>query len=65
MKLELKEISSIRSEALYHHQFHQFLLDIQAECGDLLDRTDVRWLSRGSALQEFFSLREEIGHIFG
>lgn len=61
MKPVVKAINSIRSKALYHRQFKQFLLDIQAEYGDAVYHTDVRWLSRGSTLQRFFSLREEIG----
>nr|XP_057931891.1 general transcription factor II-I repeat domain-containing protein 2 [Doryrhamphus excisus] len=61
MKPVIKTINYIRSKALCHRQFQQFLLDIQAEYGDVLYHTDVRWLSRGSALQRFFSLREEIG----
>ncbi|KAK7886513.1 hypothetical protein WMY93_026134 [Mugilogobius chulae] len=61
MKPVIKTINTIRSKALYHRQFQQFLHDIQAEYGDVLYHTDVRWLSRGTALQRFFSLREEIG----
>ena len=61
MKPVVKAINSIRSKALYHRQFQQFLLDIQAEYGDVIYHNDVRWLSRGSALQRFFALREEIG----
>lgn len=60
MKLVIKAINYIRSKALCHRQFQQFLLDIQAEHGDVVYHTDVRWLSRGSALQRFYSLREEI-----
>ncbi|XP_061403616.1 general transcription factor II-I repeat domain-containing protein 2B-like [Lethenteron reissneri] len=62
MKPVAKAINSIRSKALYHRQFQQFLRDIQAEYGDVVYHNDVRWLSRGSALQRFFSLKEEIGH---
>ncbi|XP_073807411.1 general transcription factor II-I repeat domain-containing protein 2-like [Danio rerio] len=62
MKPVAKVINSIRSKALYHRQFQQFLRDIQAEYGDLIYYNDVRWLSRGSALQRFFSLKEEIRH---
>ena len=62
MKPAVKAINSIRSKALYHRQFQQFLLDIQAEYGDVIYHNDVRWLSRGSALQRFFSLRGEIGN---
>ncbi|XP_053505708.1 general transcription factor II-I repeat domain-containing protein 2A isoform X1 [Ictalurus furcatus] len=61
MKPVIKAINYIRSKALCHRQFQQFLLDIQAEYGDVVYHNDVRWLSRGSALQRFYSLREEIG----
>lgn len=57
MKPVVKAIDSIRSKALHHRQFQQFLLDIQAEYGDVIYHNDVRWLSRGSALQRFFSQR--------
>ncbi|XP_070398336.1 general transcription factor II-I repeat domain-containing protein 2 [Nothobranchius furzeri] len=61
MKPVIKAINYICSKTLCHRQFQQFLLDIQAEYEDVLYHSDVRWLSRGSALQHFFSLREEIG----
>ena len=60
MKPVINAINYIRSKALCHRQFQQFLLDIQAEYGDVVYRNDLRWLSRGSALQHFYSLREEI-----
>uniref|UniRef100_A0A087XRL1 HAT C-terminal dimerisation domain-containing protein n=1 Tax=Poecilia formosa TaxID=48698 RepID=A0A087XRL1_POEFO len=58
MKPMIKAINYIRSKALCHRQFQQFLVDIQAEYGDVVYHNDVRWLSRGSALQRFYSLRE-------
>ena len=61
MKPVAKAINFIRSKALCHRQFQQFLHDIEAEYGDVLYHKDVRWLSMGSALQRFFSLRGEIG----
>ena len=61
MQPVVKTINFIRSKALHHRQFQRFLLDIDAEYGDVIYHTDVRWLSRGSALQCFFSLRREIG----
>ncbi|KAK0143094.1 General transcription factor II-I repeat domain-containing protein 2B [Merluccius polli] len=61
MQPVVKTINFIRSKALHHRQFQRFLLDIDAEYGDVIYHTDVRWLSRGSALQRFFSLRREIG----
>ncbi|XP_077340540.1 general transcription factor II-I repeat domain-containing protein 2-like [Lithobates pipiens] len=61
MKPVVKTINFIRSKAMCHRQFKQFLLDIQAEYEDVLYHNDVRWLSRGSALQRFYSLKKEIG----
>ena len=50
MKPVVKAINYIRSRALCHRQFQQFLEEIDAEYGDVVYYTDVRWLSRGSAL---------------
>ncbi|KAK2839523.1 hypothetical protein Q5P01_013263 [Channa striata] len=49
----------IRARGLYHREF-QALSDVDAEYGDVLYHSDVRWLSRGSLLQRFYSLRSEI-----
>ena len=61
MKPVAKAINFIRSKALCHHQFQQFLHDIEAEYGDVLYHNNVRWLRMGSALQRYFSLKGEIG----
>ena len=61
IKPVIKAINSIRSKALFHRQFQQFLLDIQGEYGDVVYHNDVRWLSRGTALQRFYALKKEIG----
>ncbi|GAA6087534.1 general transcription factor II-I repeat domain-containing protein 2-like [Tachysurus ichikawai] len=47
MKPVIKTINYIRTKALCHRQFQQFLLDIQAEYGDVVYHNDARWLSRG------------------
>ncbi|XP_073670885.1 general transcription factor II-I repeat domain-containing protein 2 [Paramisgurnus dabryanus] len=60
----VKAINFIRAKALYHRQFQQFLSDIEAQYGDVIYHNDVRWLSRGNALQRFFLLRREIGQFF-
>lgn len=60
MKPVIKAINYIRSRALSHRQFQQFLSEVHAEYGDVVYFTDVRWLSRGSALSRFYSLRQQI-----
>ena len=55
-----KAVSFIRSKALYQCQFQQFLHDIEDKYRDVLYHNDVRWLSMGSALQQFFSLRGKL-----
>jgi len=61
MKPVVKAINYIRFRALFHCQFQQFLKEIDAEYGDVVYYTDVRWLSRGSAPMCFYSLRQQIG----
>lgn len=60
MTTVVKTINLIRSRALNHREFRAFLSDIDAEYGDVLYHSNVRWLSRGSVLQRFYSLRSKI-----
>ena len=60
MNTVVKIVNIIRSRGLYHRQFQSFLSDVDADYGDVLYHSDVRWLSRGSVLQRFYSLKLEI-----
>jgi len=60
MGIVIKSINFIRSIGLNHRLFKEFLKSIEAEHGDVLYHTDVRWLSRGFILERFFNLRSEI-----
>ncbi len=60
MTTVVKTINLIRSRALNHREFRSFLSDIDAEYGEVIYHSNVRWLSHGSALQRFYSLRSEI-----
>ncbi|XP_037129559.1 general transcription factor II-I repeat domain-containing protein 2A-like [Syngnathus acus] len=53
-------INHIRSRALKHRQFRDFLAEIESEYEDVLYFTEVRWLSRGKVLKRFFELRAEV-----
>ncbi|XP_067391997.1 general transcription factor II-I repeat domain-containing protein 2-like [Emydura macquarii macquarii] len=60
MNTVVKTVNIIRVRALYHREFQTFLTDVDAEYGDLLYHSEVRWLSCGSVLRRFYSLRSEI-----
>jgi hypothetical protein len=60
MKDVVSIINFIRSNGLNHRQFQNFLVEINADYGDVLYYTTVRWLSRGRVLERFFMLRQEI-----
>ncbi|GBO36567.1 General transcription factor II-I repeat domain-containing protein 2A [Araneus ventricosus] len=53
MNLVIKIINSILVKALYHHQFKDFLEEIDSQFPDLLLHNKVRWLSRSNVLQRF------------
>ena len=67
MDVVIKIINYIRSHALHHRQFKEFLDELSSEYSDFVYFTNVRWLSRGKCLKRFTgfpnSLREEI-HMF-
>uniref|UniRef100_A0A671DNN0 SPIN-DOC-like zinc-finger domain-containing protein n=1 Tax=Rhinolophus ferrumequinum TaxID=59479 RepID=A0A671DNN0_RHIFE len=60
----VKTVNRIRVRALYHREFQTFLPGVDAEYGDLLYHSEAPWLSRGSVLRRFYSLRSEIDQFF-
>ncbi|XP_029657689.1 general transcription factor II-I repeat domain-containing protein 2-like [Octopus sinensis] len=60
MDAVVNAVNFILSRGLNHWQFRQFLIDTEAEYGDLLYFYNVRWLSRGSMLKRFFHIREDV-----
>ena len=58
MKKVVSTINFIKSRALNHRQFQQFLEDVEAECGDLIYYCEVRWLSKGKMLKRLYDLRD-------
>ncbi|GBM70771.1 General transcription factor II-I repeat domain-containing protein 2A [Araneus ventricosus] len=60
MNLVIKIINSILAKALYHRQFKDFIEEIDSQFSDLLLHNEVRWLSRGNALQRFALCLNEI-----
>lgn len=60
MSIVVKCINQIRSRGLKHRRFCAFLEEMESEYGDVLDFTEVRWLSRGNVLKRLFELRAEV-----
>lgn len=56
----VKIINFIRSRALNHRLFQALAAEMGADHVALLYHTNVRWLSRGRALERVFELRKEI-----
>jgi hypothetical protein len=61
MTIVMAIINFIRStSSLQHRLFQQLLEETSADCKDLLLHNDVRWLSKGKALDRFWCLKDEI-----
>jgi len=60
MQVVIKTVNYIRSHALPHRQFKEFLKELDSEYGDVVYFSHVRWLSRGKCLKRFYELRHEI-----
>jgi hypothetical protein len=55
-----KTVNFILASALNHCEFVALLGEIESEHGEIIYYTNMRWLSRGSVLQQFFYLLKEI-----
>lgn len=62
LKLIVKSINIMRggNKALIHRKLKEFLDEMDAEYGYLVLYNQVRWLSAGSCLERFFSMRKEL-----
>ena len=60
MYVVVNTVNFIRSRALNHRQFKEFLIEIDAEYGNVTYYSEVRWLSRGNCLKRFYNLLHEI-----
>jgi hypothetical protein len=55
----IKLINFLKSRALNHRQFNEFLKDLGSEYGDVIYNTEVRWLSRGAMLKRVYNLKND------
>lgn len=60
MEIVIKTVNFLRSRALNHRQFREFLISNDSEYEEIPFHTEVRWLSRGKVLKRFFAMRQEI-----
>ena len=58
-------VNYIRAHALNHRQFKELLQELDANYGDVLYFSAVRWLSRGRTLKRFFELKDELAMFLG
>ena len=56
----IKAVNFIRARGLNHRQFQKFLENLDTEHQDLAYFSEVRWLSKGSMLRQFYELRKEV-----
>jgi hypothetical protein len=56
MNTVVSTVNFIRSRSLNHRQFRELLLDIEADYGDAICHSEVRWLSRGKVLKRIYDL---------
>lgn len=65
MSKVIDNVNYIRAHALNHRQFKELLQELDANYGDVLYFSAVRWLSRGRTLKRFFELKDELAMFLG
>ena len=57
MDVVVKGVNKIRARVLNRREFKQYLQNLDAQYGELLRHSDVRWLSTGKVLARFWILK--------
>jgi hypothetical protein len=60
MDVVVASINFIKSRALNHHQFKEYLADLFLDYEDVSYYCEVRWLSKGQMLKQFYDVRQDI-----
>jgi len=60
VQIVMKTVNFIIAKGLNHHQLQEFLKSMDADYGDIIYFTEVRWLSQGNMLKRFYNFRNEI-----
>nr|CAH7769841.1 unnamed protein product [Callosobruchus chinensis] len=60
MKTVINIVNYIGAKEWNHRNFKSLLEELRSQYSDVLLHTSVRWLSRGKALERFFSLRNDV-----
>jgi hypothetical protein len=60
MNIVVSTVNIIRCHSFNHRQFRELLIDIEADYGDVIYHSEVRWLSRGKVLKRIYDLRKEV-----
>ena len=60
MTVVVSIVNYLRSRKLKYRLFKSFLEETDAEYGDVVYNTDVRWLSRAKVLKRFIAFKDEI-----
>jgi hypothetical protein len=64
MNIVVSTVNFIRSRSLNHRQFRELLIDIEADYGDVIYHSEVRWLSRGKVLKRIYDLRKKSSYLW-
>jgi hypothetical protein len=56
----MNTVNFIRYRSLKNRQFRELLIEIEANYGDVIYHSEVRWLSRGKVLKHIYDLRKEV-----
>ena len=65
MQIVIKAVNFIKPKRLNHHQFQEFLESVDANYGDIIYFSEVKWLSQGRILRRFNDLQNKIKSFMG
>jgi len=65
VQIIVKAVNFKKSKGLNHRQFQEFLSSMDADYGDIIYFSEVKWLSWGKMLRRFYGLQNEIKVIYG
>lgn len=60
MQIVIKAVNFVRAKGLNHCQFQEFLKFMDADYGDIIYFSEVRWLNQSEMLSKFYDLQNKV-----